>query len=165
MHVMNTPQTTAGHRSSCHASLMCTQPWQGLGHDRDRWSVNSCWGKPLLGRWTGGVAPCCRSSPPCCKSGLALRGLHWQRQTHQIQSGTVLVCPLHSEDGALHGYSSPQECCGGRRGCWTAAGCFHRALPLPQWRAGWRSDLRLSLSLRSSRIRSRRCSPTCGRVL
>ena len=103
MHVMNTPQTTAGHRSSCHASLMCTRPWQGLGHDRDHWSVNSCWGRPLLGRWIGGVAPCCRSSPPCCKSGPALRGLHWRRQMHQIQSGTVPVCPLHSEDGALHG--------------------------------------------------------------
>ena len=103
MHVMNTPQTTAGLRSSCHASPMCTQPWQGLGHDRDHWSVNSCWGRPLLGRWIGGVAPCCRSSPPCCKSGLALRGLHWQWQMHQIQSGTVPVCPLHSEDGALHG--------------------------------------------------------------
>ena len=28
-------------------------------------------------------------------------------------------------------YSSPQECCGGLCGCWTAAGCSHRVLPCP----------------------------------
>ena len=49
-----------------------------------------------------------------------------------VVTGTLFTrgCPpsLQPSNSA---YSSPQECCGGRRDCWTAADCSHHACTAP----------------------------------